>query len=299
MTTVDQVLDRARSQLGVTESPKGSNRTPYGKWYGMDGVAWCAQFLSWVFAHEGLPLPATIAKGFAYTPSGAAWFQKRNRWRPATAKPEPGDVVFFDFPGDNVNRISHVGIVEVAHGVRHITSLEGNTDESGSRTGGKVMRKTRKTGIVGYGIPDYEHTQARPPVVAATAGPQRIPGALGVRARPWKDGKWVFAADGGVFCLGDAPFFGSMGGQHLNAPVVDLIPTPTGNGYWLIAGDGGIFAFGDAPPRAPHEPLFAEYAAKHRAIIGGVVQAPDFERSRWVLELWSDVLPPSPYHLRT
>ena len=40
------------------------------------------------------------------------------------------------------------------------------------------------------------------------------------------DGKgyWLVAADGGIFTFGDAGFYGSMGGQHLNAPVVDIGP---------------------------------------------------------------------------
>jgi hypothetical protein len=37
-----------------------------------------------------------------------------------------------------------------------------------------------------------------------------------------------------------------MGGRPLNAPVVSLVPTPTGRGYWLVATDGGVFSFGDA-----------------------------------------------------
>jgi len=53
------------------------------------------------------------------------------------------------------------------------------------------------------------------------------------------------AADGGVFAFGDARFFGSMGGQHLNAPVVSMVATD-GSGYFLAASDGGVFAFGDA-----------------------------------------------------
>ncbi len=31
-------------------------------------------------------------------------------------------------------------------------------------------------------------------------------------------GYWVAASDGGVFSFGDARFYGSMGGKHLNAP---------------------------------------------------------------------------------
>ena len=30
------------------------------------------------------------------------------------------------------------------------------------------------------------------------------------------------ASDGGIFAYGDAPFRGSMGGQHLNRPMVGM-----------------------------------------------------------------------------
>jgi|SRR5271166_364197 len=53
------------------------------------------------------------------------------------------------------------------------------------------------------------------------------------------------AADGGIFSYG-APFFGSMGGQPLNKPIVGMAGSPDGQGYWLVASDGGIFAFGNA-----------------------------------------------------
>jgi hypothetical protein len=53
------------------------------------------------------------------------------------------------------------------------------------------------------------------------------------------------AADGGVFSFCE-PFYGSMGGTHLNQPIVGMAATPDGGGYWLVASDGGIFSFGDA-----------------------------------------------------
>jgi hypothetical protein len=52
----------------------------------------------------------------------------------------------------------------------------------------------------------------------------------------------MVAADGGIFAF-DAPFFGSMGGQRLNAPVVGIATDPMTGGYWEVAADGGIFAF--------------------------------------------------------
>jgi ribosomal protein L24E len=59
-------------------------------------------------------------------------------------------------------------------------------------------------------------------------------------------GYWLVAADGGVFCFGDAPFHGSTGAIVLNQPIVGMATPPPGQGYWLVARDGGIFTFG--PP---------------------------------------------------
>jgi hypothetical protein len=59
-------------------------------------------------------------------------------------------------------------------------------------------------------------------------------------------GYWLAAADGGVFSFGAARFSGSMGGRHLNAPVVGIAATADDAGYWLVASDGGVFSFGDA-----------------------------------------------------
>ena len=60
-------------------------------------------------------------------------------------------------------------------------------------------------------------------------------------------GYWSVASDGGIFTYGPgATFEGSMGGRHLNAPIVGMAATPGGGGYWEVAADGGIFSFGNA-----------------------------------------------------
>ncbi len=51
MTTAGRVLDVARSQIGTVQARDGSNK--YGAAYGMDRVAWCAQFTWWVFQQAG------------------------------------------------------------------------------------------------------------------------------------------------------------------------------------------------------------------------------------------------------
>ena len=96
------------------------------------------------------------------------------RWEDvADAEPLPGYIVFFDFPGDSLNRISHVGIVIKNNGDGTINVIEGNTspDKTGDqRNGGEVCLKRRaytaKNGskikkslpvyIVGFGKPVFK-----------------------------------------------------------------------------------------------------------------------------------------------
>ena len=63
---------------------------------------------------------------------------------------------------------------------------------------------------------------------------------------PVTRGYWLVGSDGGIFSFGSAAFHGSMGGIHLQRPVVGTRPPGTRNGYWLVASDGGIFSFGDS-----------------------------------------------------
>ena len=69
---------------------------------------------------------------------------------------QPGDILFFNFIG----RTSHVGIVEANRGDGLIT-LEGNTNGSGSRDGGAVIRHFRSwsSGIVSVHRPAYSDSE--------------------------------------------------------------------------------------------------------------------------------------------
>lgn len=159
------VLAQARSQLGTVESPPNSNRQKYGAAYGMNGVAWCMEFAWWCF--QQVPSDKNLVPKSAYTPAVADWFRARGAFG---STPRPGALVFFDFPGDGVNRISHVGLVEAVNANGSITTIEGNTSgtTAGSqRDGGGVWRRTRTVGIVGYGYPAYTGA----PVPAVPAAP--------------------------------------------------------------------------------------------------------------------------------
>lgn len=145
----DKVVATGRAELGVSESPAFTNRTKYGEWYGMNGVPWCAIWVSWVFAHAGFPLPAIrTSKGFAYVPDVVDWAQQTQTWRRVGKyTPKRGDLVVFTFGG---KRPDHIGIVQGVLEDGRVWTLEGNSNSGGSRTGGSVVELYRRNGIIGF-----------------------------------------------------------------------------------------------------------------------------------------------------
>lgn len=156
MATAEKVLAVARGELGNTESPAGSNRTKYGKWFGLDGYAWCMMFVMWVFAQVGalklLP-KRTASCGDLMRAAKAAgcWVTKDYR---------PGDVVIYDFPGGAGT--DHTGIIEKVT-LTGVVAIEGNTSQAGSQSnGGMVCRKARPySQIVGVVRPNYQKEDKR------------------------------------------------------------------------------------------------------------------------------------------
>ena len=47
--TKEAVIQIAKWQVGVTESPPNSNKQKYGAFYGLNGYAWCVMFVFWCF----------------------------------------------------------------------------------------------------------------------------------------------------------------------------------------------------------------------------------------------------------
>ena len=142
MATAKDILAVARKELGYTESPAGSNRTKYGKWFGLDGQPWCMMFVQWCFRQAGAQdlLPALTASCGALMRAA----QAKGCW--ITDGYQPGDVVIYDFPGNNV-KTDHCGIVVTAltDGVR---TIEGNTGVGNDSNGGEVMERTRPLSVI-------------------------------------------------------------------------------------------------------------------------------------------------------
>ena len=61
MASAEAFVAAAAGELGNTESPAGSNRTKYGKWFGLDGYPWCMMFVQWCAGQAGVELPKRTA----------------------------------------------------------------------------------------------------------------------------------------------------------------------------------------------------------------------------------------------
>lgn len=154
MATAEKLLETARAELGVKESPAGSNQAKYNTWYygrAVSGAAypWCMAFVQWCCAQAGVELPAKTASCSALMTAA----KKAGLW--VTGDYHPGDIVLFDWQGDK--RPDHCGIVELALPSGKYATIEGNTSVSNDSNGGQVMRRTRAAAaILGAIRPHYD-----------------------------------------------------------------------------------------------------------------------------------------------
>jgi hypothetical protein len=162
-----RVVEVARSQIGQTEIPPGSNGggmvTEYLRSVGLgEGHAWCAAFLYWCFREvEGRETRCIRTAGVLdhWARAGRAGIRRigydQARENPALVKP---GLIFIMDTGP-AGGAGHTGIVERVEGGTLIT-IEGNTNAAGSREGTAVLRKsTRRVsrdsinkGFIDYGV---------------------------------------------------------------------------------------------------------------------------------------------------
>ena len=138
MIFAKKIIEIAVGELGVKESPANSNRQKYGKEYGVNGTAWCCQFVWWVFKHAGAAALFYGGKKTAYCPTLMQYYKDKGQIVKKDFK--PGDIIFFDFNGNG--QPDHVGIVERVVG-NSVYTIEGNTAVVNDTNGGQVMRRTR------------------------------------------------------------------------------------------------------------------------------------------------------------
>ena len=139
-------LSVASSQIGKCEQPLGSNwGTPVKGYLASVGInfpaSWCMAFVYWCFEQANKGINPLIKTGGVL----AHWNKADKSYR-VVGEPKSGDIFIMDFG----KGLGHTGIVDKVDET-FIYTIEGNTNDSGSREGIMVTRKQRpRKSIKGY-----------------------------------------------------------------------------------------------------------------------------------------------------
>ena len=162
-----QVLTFAANEIGALESPLGSNRGPrvdlYLRASGLDptqgSFPWCAAFVYFCFQNAakdlGVPNPVVKTAGVLdhWNRAGRNGIPRVST-ADATANPslvQPGMIFILTTGNGN----GHTGLVEAVDGVQ-LATIEGNTNQTGSREGIGVFRHSmRRIALINKGYIDY------------------------------------------------------------------------------------------------------------------------------------------------
>jgi hypothetical protein len=148
MTLQDKALEVAITQIGVHEDAAHTNHGPQVEKYlasvGLSGGnSWCMAFVYWCNeqAAEAMGRQNPLFKTGGVL---LQWAKRKDQFR--ALSPQPGDIFIMDFG----KGLGHTGIVEKVD-EDLIYTVEGNSNDEGSREGYEVCRRARPRGkIFGY-----------------------------------------------------------------------------------------------------------------------------------------------------
>ena len=130
----------AAGEVGVKESPPGSNNSPRIAQYrsataGAPGPGpWCAYFVSWAAREAGAPVGPN-GSGFGSVDALYSWAQGAGKALPRGQQPQAGDIIVWD---------EHIGMVERVDPNGTVHTIEGNSSD-------QVIRRTHAAGsALGY-----------------------------------------------------------------------------------------------------------------------------------------------------
>ncbi|MGW4205019.1 peptidoglycan-binding protein [Streptomyces sp. NPDC004726] len=141
MPTRRQIVDYARTLVGIGESPPGSNRNQITEAYGQD-APWCAMYTWYVWRKFGVDLRQEFSPLWASTVWGANAAKSKGLWRSGIEGAQPGDLAYMKLPDGAPGYVNHTGIVVAING-GIMATVEGNT--------ANVCAERRRTEhLVGY-----------------------------------------------------------------------------------------------------------------------------------------------------
>jgi len=137
-----KVVKSYTAQIGVREltgNNDGKAVETYLRYVGLPkGNPWCAAFVCWNLNQAGVANPRSGYCPDLFKPKQLVWLRSRK----VNGVPHQTDVFGLYFP--EKGRIAHVGYIDRWTDIK-VYTVEGNTNQAGSREGDGVYRKIRLT----------------------------------------------------------------------------------------------------------------------------------------------------------
>lgn len=254
----DAVLAKARTQIGVTEQPPGSNNVPYWDWWGASLGSWCACFASWANWEAGYPLCAVDGpKGFVSVPSGTAHSYPEGEALPTSAL-YPGCTVLFSwYPWEFINGVptivndptwagyvagDHTGIFAywIDQGSGQFACCEGNTSGSSWDNGGEVWERTDRftSQVCGWWEPPSFGGSPPSPNPPTGSDEDMYSTCLVVTPGSRWNGSVFMCAGGRAVGMNDPNIVANLQQRGLAGPTVEVQEWDIYNGYEVIYPSG-------------------------------------------------------------
>lgn len=136
----------AQADVGIKESPPGSNSQKFGKFWGEDGVAWCGLAVGAWWKLAGFRVPKELALKIDYIPEMVRLATNNEYGLKLVSKAEvrPGDALAYDFPRAD-GTADHTGLFKewIDKEAGEFYAIEGNTGTTNQSNGGEVMVRRR------------------------------------------------------------------------------------------------------------------------------------------------------------
>ena len=132
MATANEIVAKAKSYIGTTENPSGSNNVIfntdyYGRQVSGDAYAWCCAFVWDVFRMCNASSLFYNGQKTAYCPAVEDWGRKAGQ-TVNVANIRAGDIVLFDWNGNKV--ADHIGIATGTISGGTFPTVEGNVSDA-------------------------------------------------------------------------------------------------------------------------------------------------------------------------
>lgn len=195
--TADSVVTKAKSFLGVKESPAGSNRVVfntdyYGKEVSDPDYPWCCTFVWDVFRLCGAPGLFYGGKKTARCQTVYEWGKEKKLTVPKNSG-RKGDLIIYDWNGNGVAQ--HIGFILSKNPDGTYDTIEGNTAVGNDSNGGEVMqRKRQQDSILAIVRPEYKIPSSAPSYATVTvkkANPYSVPARNVKKGQTGNAVRWV------------------------------------------------------------------------------------------------------------